>query len=191
MMSRKSKQKGVVLGVSLLLLAVLTVLGSFAIDKSTRQNIDAITGMKESLTFQAAESAIAGVLFEAEDPLVQSSNTMLGPLAEARLMNVLDPSQVRMACNDNTYATRRVTQSQLQAGQNQTSSGKFLAGPDIEAWSRVAFVREQNCTGASAVIGGSNFSCHVFIVKGCALAASSTFVNTAEITASVIAPATQ
>ena len=191
MMYSLHNQRGVVLGVSLLLLVVLTILGSFAVDKSTQQNIDAVTGMREALTFQAAESAIAGVLFEAEDPAVQSSATMLGPLAEARLMTVINPALTRMACNDNAFATRRVTQSHLQSGQNHTGTGKFLAGPDITAWSRVAFVREQNCAGASAVIGGSNFSCHVFIVKGCALAANSPIVNTAEITASVIAPATQ
>lgn len=190
-MTSIKQQRGVVLGVSLLLLVVLTVIGSFALDKSTQQTVSSIRGMHDTLSFQAAESAISGVLFEAEDPNIQSSATLLGPLAEARQLPEIDPSIARMQCIDNNFATRRITQNALQSGQNHTANGIFLNGPEISAWSRIAFVREQTCTGASAVIGGANFNCHVFIIKGCAHSTNHPLVSSAEITASVIAPASQ
>jgi type IV pilus assembly protein PilX len=70
-----------------------------------------------------------------------------------------------------------------------TDNGNFRTNPVTTSWSKSVFVREEACRGSSNVIGGSNISCHVFLVRGCGQTAGSNFAVANTMSAAVFAPA--
>lgn len=147
---------------------------------------------KRSLSFDAAESAIAAVMFESEDEILLSNAALDDPLSAARGGTLLNLGVQSLSCyEDVTWTNRVLTKTGLIAGTQHTNAGNYTEKPVVKSWSRAAFVREQPCVGSSNVIGGSNISCHVFVVRGCGQLEDSSYAVANSVNASVFAPATQ
>ncbi|PKH00919.1 PilX N-terminal domain-containing pilus assembly protein [Paraglaciecola sp. MB-3u-78] len=188
----KQKNSGMVLVFALLILMSLTILGVSSVSSSLMQSKMAISMEKRSLSFDAAESAIAAVMFESEDEELLSNVALDDPLSAARGGNFLDLTVQTMSCfEDVTWTNRVLTNAGLSAGTQHVSAGNYTDKPVVKSWSRAAFVREQPCVGSSNVIGGSNISCHIFIVRGCGQLDGSNYAVANSVNASVFAPATQ
>jgi type IV pilus assembly protein PilX len=186
------KKSGMVMVFALLILMSLTILGVSSVSSSLMQSKMATSMEKRSLSFDAAESAIAAVMFESEDEAILSSINLDDPLSAARGGTQLDLAVQDMSCfEDVTWTNRVLTHAGLSAGTQHTSAGNYSDKPIVKSWSRVAFVREQPCVGSSNVIGGGNISCHVFIVRGCGQLDDSHYAVANSVNASVFAPATQ
>lgn len=193
-MNYQSKQKnaGMVMVFALLVLMSLTILGVSSVASSLMQSKMATSMEKRSLAFDAAESAIAAVMFESEDEVLLSDDTKNDPLSDARAGTQLDLTVQDLSCfEDDTWTNRALTADGLTVGTQHTAEGNYTNTPVVNSWSRAAFVREQPCIGSSNVIGGSNISCHVFIVKGCGQLQDSNYAVANSLNASVFAPATQ
>ncbi|TDF38629.1 pilus assembly protein PilZ [Alteromonadaceae bacterium M269] len=189
-MKHGMKQEGIVLVFALLMLVTLTVLGVSAVSSSLIQNKMAVSMESQSIAFDAAESALAGVVFESEDDAVLSSVALLDPLSEARVDDAIDLDNQELSCyEDNEWTNREVTSAGLPAGIRHTTQGTYKNNPTVRSWSRSAFVREQACRGSSNVIGGSNISCHVFMIRGCGQLQNSNFAVANTLNVSVFAPA--
>ncbi|MFT6345206.1 MAG: type IV pilus assembly protein PilX [Paraglaciecola sp.] len=188
----KQKSSGMVMVFALLILMSLTILGVSSVSSSLMQSKMATSMEKRSLSFDAAESAIAAVMFESEDEILLSTANLDDPLSAARGGTQLDLTVQSISCFENvTWTNRVLTSSGLSAGTQHTSAGNYTDKPVVKSWSRAAFVGEQPCVGSSNVIGGSNISCHVFIVRGCGQLDGSNYVVANSVNASVFAPATQ
>jgi type IV pilus assembly protein PilX len=188
----KQKNSGMVLVFALLILMSLTILGVSSVSSSLMQSKMAVSMEKRSLSFDAAESAIAAVMFESEDEELLSNVALDDPLSAARGGNLLDLTVETMSCfEDVTWTNRVLTNAGLSAGTQHVSAGNYTDKPVVKSWSRAAFVREQPCVGSSNVIGGSNISCHIFIVRGCGQLDGSNYAVANSVNASVFAPATQ
>lgn len=186
------KQQGLVLVFSLLVLMSLTILGVASVSSSLMQNKMAVSMENSSLAFDAAEAAIAGVVFESEDETLLTNPALLDPLSEARQGNPIDLAVQTQSCFDNvSWTTRNMTQAGLTTGARHTGAGNYQTNPDILSWSRTAFIREQACLGSSNVIGGSNISCHVFVVRGCGQLQGSKFAVANSLKVAVFAPASE
>lgn len=185
------QQQGMVLILALLILLSLTILGVSAVSSSLGQNKMAVTMQRSGMAFDAAEAALAGVFFEAEDEILLVDATKMDPLSEARQGLVFDPDTDTVTCSDTRWTTRRVTASGLTVGEEHTDTGQYQNDMRTDSWSRTAFIREQACRGSSNVIGGSNVNCHVFVIKGCGAVAERNSVVANTVTASVVAPASQ
>jgi type IV pilus assembly protein PilX len=184
------KQEGIVLVFALLMLVTLTVLGISSVSSSLIQNKMAVSLETQSIAFDAAESAVAGVVFESEDDAVLTSAALLDPLSEARVDDAIDLDNQQLSCYENNeWTNREVTSAGLPSGIRHTSQGTYKNNPSVRSWSRSAFVREQACRGSSNVIGGSNISCHVFMIRGCGQLESSKFAVANTLNVSVFAPA--
>jgi type IV pilus assembly protein PilX len=193
-MNYQSKQKnsGMVMVFALLILMSLTILGVSSVSSSLMQSKMATSMEKRSLSFDAAESAIAAVMFEAEDEALLSNIALDDPLSAARGGNLLDLTVQGLSCfEDVTWTNRVLTNAGLSAGTQHTIAGNYTDKPVVKSWSRAAFVREQPCVGSSNVIGGSNISCHIFIVRGCGQLDDSSYAVANSVNASVFAPVTQ
>ncbi len=177
---------------ALLILMSLTILGVSSVSSSLMQSKMATSMEKRSLSFDAAESAIAAVMFESEDEALLSNIALDDPLSAARGGNLLDLTVQELSCFEDVSWTNRVlTNAGLSVGTQHTSAGNYTDKPVVKSWSRAAFVREQPCVGSSNVIGGSNISCHIFIVRGCGQLDDSSYAVANSVNASVFAPATQ
>ncbi len=186
------KKSGMVMVFALLILMSLTILGVSSVSSSLMQSKMATSMEKRSLSFDAAESAIAAVMFESEDEALLSDVTLDDPLSAARGGTQLDLTVQEMSCfEDITWTNRILTNDGLSVGTQHTSAGNYTDKPVVKSWSRAAFVREQPCVGSSNVIGGSNISCHIFIVRGCGQLDDSNYAVANSVNASVFAPATQ
>lgn len=185
------KQQGLVMVFALLVLMSLTVLGVASVSGSLMQNKMAISMEKRSLAFDAAEAAIAGVVFESEDEVLLTS-ALTDPLSEARQGNQIDLTNQTLSCFENAnWTNRTLTNGGLTTGTQHNGNGVYDTNPATNSWSRTAFVREQACLGSSNVIGGSNISCHVFIIRGCGQLEGAKFAVANTLSASVFAPASQ
>ncbi|MBU3021860.1 PilX N-terminal domain-containing pilus assembly protein [Aestuariibacter sp. A3R04] len=184
-------QQGMVLVLALLILLSLTILGVSAVSSSLSQNKMAMSMQRSGMAFDAAEAALAGVFFEAEDKIVLTDNTKKDPLTEARQGLQFDPDNDAMSCFDNGWTARSVTSTGLSAGTEHKNSGNYQTDMRTQSWSRTAFIREQACRGSSNVIGGSNVNCHVFVVRGCGKVSERSTVVANTVTAAVMAPASQ
>lgn len=187
--SSHSRQRGLVLVFALLILLTVTILGVTAVSSSLLQNKMAASTERRSLAFDAAEAAIAGVIFESEDESILVDPTLIDPLSEARQNDALDISSEQISCFDTTRVERVMTKNGLPFGQRHVDVARYSDNPPLNSWSRVAFVREQACRGSSNVIGGSNINCHMFVVRGCGQAVGSNYVVANTLSASVFAPA--
>lgn len=186
------KQQGLVMVFALLVLMSLTVLGVASVSSSLMQNKMAISMEKSSLAFDAAESAIAGVVFESEDEVILTNPLKADPLSQARQGNTIDLANQQLSCfNDVDWTNRSMTQAGLAIDTVHNAVGIYNDNPEIVSWSRTAFVRERACKGSSNVISGSNISCHVFVIKGCGRVAGANFAVANTLSASVFAPASQ
>ncbi|NCP64501.1 MAG: pilus assembly protein PilZ [Paraglaciecola sp.] len=186
------EQAGMVMVFALLILLSLTILGVTSVASSLMQSKMAVSMERRSLAFDAAESAIAGVIFESEDKAVLGDAALNDPLSDARGGNQIDLATQTLSCLDNaTWTNRAVTKDGLVKGTRHTTVGDYVDSPGVQSWSRTAFLREQPCVGSSNVIGGSNISCHVFIVRGCGQLQGSNLVVANTLNASVFAPAAQ
>jgi type IV pilus assembly protein PilX len=185
-------QSGMVMVFALLILLSLTILGVTSVSSSLLQSKMAISMERSSMAFDAAESAIAGVIFESEDKVILADVNLNDPLSDARGGNQLDLNLQTLSCFDNnTWTNRSVTALGLSKGSRHVATGDYVSQPVIDSWSKTAFLREQPCVGSSNVIGGSNISCHIFIVRGCGQLKDSNFVVANTLNASVFAPAAQ
>ncbi|MFT6284025.1 MAG: type IV pilus assembly protein PilX [Arenicella sp.] len=188
----KQKNSGMVMVFSLLILMSITILGVSSVSSSLMQSKMASSMEKRSLSFDAAESAIAAVMFESEDEELLSNVALDDPLSAARGGVQLDLTVQELSCfEDVTWTNRVLTNDGLSVGTQHTSAGNYTDKPVVKSWSRAAFVREQPCVGSSNVIGGSNISCHIFIVRGCGQLDDSSYAVANSVNASVFAPATQ
>lgn len=175
---------------ALLVLMSMTILGVASVSSSLMQNKMAVSMENKSLAFDAAEAAIAGVVFEAEDKVLLTNPNLLDPLSEARQGAQIDLVNQDLSCFDNVnWTQRRVTEGGLNQGAQHNGAGKFQSNPDINSWSKTAFVREKSCLGSSNVIGGSNVNCHVFMVRGCGQVSGSAFAVANSLNVAVFAPA--
>ncbi|MDM7859742.1 pilus assembly protein PilZ [Alteromonas sp. ASW11-36] len=186
------KQRGLVMVFALLILLSLTVLGVASVSSGLMQNKMATSMEQSSLAFDAAEAAIAGVVFESEDETLLTNPNLSDPLSDARQGNIFDPTADTLSCFDvNGWTNRTMTQAGLTVGQNHNNAGSYDNNPPVNSWSRTAFMREQPCRGSSNVIGGSNINCHVFVVRGCGQVSGKSYVVANSLTAAVFAPASQ
>jgi type IV pilus assembly protein PilX len=183
------KQSGLVMVFALLVLLSITILGVSSVSSSLLQGKMASSIERKSVSFDAAEAAIAGVVFEAEDESLLIDPLLSDVLSEARQATAIDLVNESMSCFDNNRINRAMTSSGLDFSVRQTSTGRYSDNPPVDSWSKTAFVREQACRGSSNVIGGSNINCHVFIVRGCGQTQGSNYVVANTVTASVFAPA--
>ncbi|MFC3094728.1 pilus assembly protein PilZ [Alteromonas sediminis] len=185
------RQKGLVLVLALLVLISVTILGVSAVSSSLLQSKMAVSMQQNGLAFDAAEAALSGVMFEAEDELLLASNN-LDPLTEARQGNEYDPTIQDMSCHDDeAWTTRHLTSNGLDKNTQHLAAGKYHTIPATESWSRTAFVREQACRGSSNVVGGNSINCHVFVIRGCGRVSGRSSITANTMTASVFAPASQ
>lgn len=188
--STASRQRGLVLVFALLVLLSITVLGVSSVSSSLLQGKMASSIERKSVSFDAAEAAIAGVMFEAEDESLLADPAITDALSQARQAAAIDLSVDNLSCFDEGRIERRMTKDGATFGQQQTGTVRFSENPKVNSWSRTAFVQEQACRGSSNVIGGSNINCHVFIIRGCGQTEGSSYVVANSLTASVFAPAT-
>ena len=185
------KQQGLVLVLSLLVLMSLTILGVTSVSSALFQSKMATNLERQLLVFDAAEAAISGVVFEAEDSNVLTTDTLTDPLTEARQGNAINLHSQQLSCYDNAnWVSRHVTEGGLTPGARQVTAGNYTTTPEVTSWSKTAFVGEQACLGSSNVVGGSNMSCHVFLIQGCGQLSSSSYAVANTLTGSVLAPAT-
>lgn len=182
-------QQGLVMVFALLVLLSITILGVSSVSSSLLQGKMASSIERKSVSFDAAEAAIAGVIFEAEDESVLVDPLLTDPLSEARQQAAIDLSSDSLSCFDNDRIDRAITKNGLDFNVRHTVTGRYSENPPVNSWSRTAFVREQACRGSSNVIGGSNINCHVFIVRGCGQTEGSSYVVANTLTAAVFAPA--
>lgn len=184
------KQQGVVLILALLVLLSLTLLGVSAVSGSLSQARMAMTMQQSGLAFDAAEAALAGVFFEAEDEALLANTNLMDPLSQARQGTTLDPQTEALSCfEDAQWTNRQLTNAGLTVNAVHTDAGDYQTEITTRSWSRTAFVREQACRGSSNVIGGSNLSCHVFVVRGCGQVDGRPMVVANSVSAAVLAPA--
>lgn len=188
-MINPQKQKGLVMVFALLVLLSITILGISSVSSALLQDRMATSLEKKSFAFDAAEAALAGVVFESEDEVLLANPNILDPLSEARQANALDVNNEALSCFDENRITRTTTKDGMEFGQQHTAAQKYSDKPPVNAWSRTAFVREQACRGSSNVIGGSNINCHVFVVRGCGQIEGSGYAVANTLTAAVFAPA--
>ncbi|MCC2614656.1 pilus assembly protein PilZ [Aestuariibacter halophilus] len=190
MQSNLTQQRGLVMVFALLVLMSLTILGVASVSSSLMQSKMAQSMEKSSLAFDAAEAAIAGVVFESEDETLLAAPALVDPLSEARQLPALDPAVQDISCFDNAnWANRTLTVGGLTTGTEHTTDGYYDTAPALRSWSRTAFLQERACLGSSNVIGGSNISCHVFMIRGCGQLEGSGFAVANTLNASVFAPA--
>jgi type IV pilus assembly protein PilX len=132
------------------------------------------------------------VMFESEDEALLSNVALDDPLSEARSGAQLNLAVQDLSCFEDARWTNRIlTKNGLEKETQHITAGNYTDKPVVKSWSRAAFVREQPCIGSSSVIGGSNISCHVFIVRGCGQLDDSNYAVANSVNASVFAPATQ
>lgn len=186
------QQHGMVMVFALVVLLALTLLGVAALGNSTLQHKMAVNSQQQSLLFNAAEAALAGVMFESEDEQLLADNTLLDPITEARQGNILDPVTQAFSCFvEQGFTGRTVTSSGFSTGAKHQFSGAQDSQNHMRSWSRTAFVREQACRGSSNVIGGSNIRCHVFMVRGCGQLIGGDYAVANTMTVAVFAPVSQ
>ncbi|MBF7074744.1 pilus assembly protein PilZ [Glaciecola sp. MH2013] len=183
------KQQGLVMVFALLVLMSLTILGVASVSSGLMQTKMAASMERKSFAFDAAEAAIAGVVFESEDESLLSDPLKSDPLSEARQLNAIDLVNDELSCFDNNRIDRFITDDGLTRGRMHVDNGNFRTNPETRSWSKSAFVREEACRGSSNVIGGSNISCHIFLVRGCGQTVGSNFAVANTISAAVFAPA--
>ena len=183
------KQQGLVMVFSLLVLVSLTLLGVASVSSSLMQNKMAISLEEQSLAFDAAEAAIAGVLFESEDRALLVSAD-LDPLSDARQNPLVVSDLQPLTCLDAglAWTDRTLVKNGLTKGTRHTAAGKFITDPNVESWSRTSYVTQQACLGSSNVLGGSNISCQIFMIKGCGQIDGSPVVVANTLNASIFAP---
>ncbi|MFC4701860.1 PilX N-terminal domain-containing pilus assembly protein [Glaciecola siphonariae] len=184
-----SNQKGLVMVFALLVLLSITILGVSSVSSSLLQTKMASSLERKSLAFDAAEAALAGVVFEAEDRTVLSNPATVDALSQARSIAPLDLTVDELSCADANRVRREVTSNGMTVSTVHDAAAQFSGNGDVDSWSQTAFVREQACRGSSAVISGSNVTCHMFIVRGCGQTAGSSYTVANTMTASVFAPA--
>ncbi|MGQ8365094.1 pilus assembly protein PilZ [Glaciecola sp. 1036] len=184
-----NKQHGLVMVFALLVLLSITILGISSVSSSVLQTKMATSLEKRSFAFDAAEAAIAGVVFESEDEGLLSDPALLDPLSEARQANAIDLATEDLSCFDDNRVTRNTTASGMTFNTRHTTISRYSDSPAINSWSKTVFVREQACRGSSNVIGGSNINCHVFLVRGCGQADGSGYAVANTLSAAVFAPA--
>ena len=184
------KQSGLVLVFALLILLTMTLLGIAAVSSSLLQSKMASAGESKTVAFEAAEAAINAVVFESEDPFLLADDALTDPLTEARQDVAIDLANQQLSCfNDNNWTARQITAAGLNRGQRHVAAANFSDRPAVRAWSKSAFIGERACKGSSNVIGGSNISCHQFIIRGCGQSAAAPYAVANSLNVSVFAPA--
>ncbi|MEM0909531.1 MAG: PilX N-terminal domain-containing pilus assembly protein [Pseudomonadota bacterium] len=183
------RQHGLVLVFALLVLLSITILGVTAINSSILQSKMASSIERKSFAFDAAEAAVGGVVFESEDETLLRDPNVSDPLTEAREDPQFDTATEELSCFDDSRTTRNATSNGMSVNTVHTAEALFSANPPVSAWSRTVFVREQACRGSSNVVGGSNITCHVFMIRGCGQLQGSNYAVANTLAASVFAPA--
>lgn len=186
------QQQGAVLIVSLVILLCATLLGVAAVSSSLKQSKMSLAVQQQKGAFNAAESAIAGVIFEAEDPVVLKDPDKVDALTLSRQGNVYNPIADALNCGDSaSWTNRTISNITLSRGSIHTGTGYYRARPNVSGWSRTAFVREQACKGSSKVVGSGGLKCHVFAIKGCGQVAEKSSITANTVTIAVFGPATE
>lgn len=181
-------QQGVVMVFALLVLMSLTILGVASVSSGILQTKMAASLERKSFAFDAAEAALAGVVYEAEDESLLSNPLKSDPLSEARQSTALDLANDELSYFDDDRTDRFITNDGLTRGKMHTTQGDFRTNPVTTSWSKSVFVREEACRGSSNVIGGSNISCHIFMVRGCGKTVGSNYAVANTMSAAVFAP---
>jgi len=185
-------QQGVVLVFALVLLLCVTLLGVAAVSSSLSQSKMASSVQSQGLTFDAAEAALAAVVFESEDEILLTDDDVDDPLTAARQGVQFNPLTDTLECvNDNDWVNRQLTGSGLSRGVQHTASGNFHSQPNVTSWSRTAFILEKPCRGSSNVIGSGGLRCHVFIVRGCGQIEGKRTITANTLTVAVFGPSSE
>lgn len=188
----KFSQQGMVLVFALVLLLCVTLLGVAAVSSSLSQSKMANSVQALGLTFDAAEAAIAGVVFESEDQTLLSNANLDDPLTAARQGLRFNPQVDALECvNDQDWVNRQLTSSGLKKGQQNNATGHFHTKPEVSSWSRTAFVQEKPCRGSSNVIGSGGLRCHVFVVRGCGQIDGKRTITANSLTVAVFGPSSE
>ncbi|MCM2680609.1 PilX N-terminal domain-containing pilus assembly protein [Echinimonas agarilytica] len=154
-------QSGAALVVSLVILLVLTLTGVLALNRSTMQQKMATLFDASGMAFDAAEVAIDGVVFEQEDVTLDAN---LRVLTIAQGAASFDPEIDSMECHDANWTSRTMTSSGMTKGAVHSGTGSLHADPELNSWSKVAYVGE----GLRVPAGwGFNQGFHYFQVRGC------------------------
>jgi type IV pilus assembly protein PilX len=183
------KQKGLVLVFALLVLLSITILGVSSVSSSLLQTKMATSLERKSVAFDAAETALAGAVFESEDTTILDNPALTDPLSEARALPAIDLTVDDLSCFDNNRVRREVTSAGMTFSTVHNAPAQFSSQGDVNSWSQSAFIRTQACRGSSNVVSGSNVQCHVFILRGCGQAQGSPYAVANTMTASIFAPA--
>lgn len=185
------KQRGIVLVFALLVLLSLTILGVSSVSSSLMQSKMAQSMESYNLAFDAAEAGLGGVIFESEDLAILANDALPDPLTQARQNAAIDPATETLSCFDTaTWTNRRLTSAGVQSGAQNNAAGTYSNSPAINSWSSTAFVGERACLGSSNVVGGSNITCHYFMVRGCGQVEGAGYAVANSLNVSVFAPAT-
>lgn len=186
-----SRQKGIVLIIALVILTSMTVVGVSSISSGVMQTKMASNQNTVSLAFDAAEVAVEGIVHEGSSANLRAGNVMGGAgvpevdvLTAARNAGAItNNNQVNMAqlptCDqiaNALWSQRRVNAAGLQDNAVHNGGGAMMDVPEINAWSKSAFVGLKNITDptsglVSSIVdtdGARNRTVfEVFMLKGC------------------------
>lgn len=184
-----NKQQGLVMVFALLVLLSITILGVSSVSSSLLQTKMASSLERKSVAFDAAETALAGAVFESEDTTILDNPALTDPMSEARGQPAIDLTVDQLSCFDNNRIRREVTAAGMTFSTVHNAPAQFSDQGNVNSWSQTAFVRTQACRGSSNVVSGSNVQCHVFMVVGCGQAQGSSYAVANTMTAAIFAPA--
>lgn len=184
-------QKGIALIISLVLLTSMTVVGVSSVSSGVMQTKMAANQNTLALAYDAADSAIEGIVHEASSSALRmgevaddDGNLLSDVLTEARnsgqvgANNQVDFSDLP-SCDqaaDGNWANRTVSAAGLQDDSIHDSTAAMATNPEIWSWSKSAFIGLKNLTDPSTGMVSSIVDTdgtrnrtlfEVFVIKGC------------------------
>ena len=156
-----------VLVFALLVLMSTTLLGVSSVSSSLMQTKMASSSERKAVSFEAAEAAIAGVIFELLDDSILLKPVVGDPFSEAMKSGQLANKNESLSCFDHIGIKRTMSSKGLTMGKRHTSLALYADNPPVNSWSRSIYSKESICSGSSHVIGKRNITCHSFIIRGC------------------------
>ena len=156
-----TRQSGIALFITLIVLLVVSVMGVSALNMSLSQSKISLNTRLDAMSFQAAESGIRGVLLEASGSNIASSSNVIG--ATLALGVCTDATSTATTC----VVYRCVTQA------DPTKSGECEASDTLDGTGSVRAESRTRHTGQFVVVNSSiaAYKDYVFesASKGCLL----------------------
>lgn len=165
---KAAMQRGVAMVFALLVLLSLTLMGLASVSSGLIQTKMASAMEQQSLAFEAAESAVSAVIFEAQERSGLIDRSFIDPISLARQSAAIDLSTTAISCfAEQGYVPSQLTQNGFKTVSLASDTGEDDSQARIYSWSRTAFVQEAACRGSSNVIGANTMLCQVFLIRGC------------------------